>query len=74
MLSPSKVREKSRRPIYVRALRSLRSSTKQQYESGAMSSEIHSIPRADVQSHFPNAVTQELVIAEIADSGPINPA
>jgi hypothetical protein len=73
MLSPLKVCEKSHRSIYVGALCSLGSATEQKDERDAASSEIHAIPGSNVQPQFPNAVTQELVIAEITRSEPINP-
>jgi hypothetical protein len=73
MLSPLKVCEESHRSTYVGTLCSLSSATKQQYESDAVSSEIHSIPGPDVQPQFPNAVTKKPVITEIARSDPINP-
>jgi hypothetical protein len=68
-----KVCEESHRSIYVGALCSLGSATKQQHKSGAVSTEIHSIPGPKVQPHFPNAITQKLVIAKMACSEPVNP-
>jgi hypothetical protein len=73
MLPRFKVCEESHRATYIGALCSLSSVTKQQNESDAVSSEIHSISVPDVQPQLLNAITQELVITEIGRSEPINP-